>query len=154
VDVFSIVNQFIYTRQLSEKLESDLEWEMSVRAWIFGDKYLMPSLHNRVMSVLIEKTTVTDQIPTSELELIYSNTLPGSPLRKMIVDMTAYEGDMVTAVTSEGGKRWPHEALLDLMTVIGSMRCKGIGKFVLPKSHQEKCFYHIHPDGETCDAKL
>jgi hypothetical protein len=153
-DVFDVINRFIYTRQLSDDIESDLEFEMLIKAWLFGDKYLMPSLQNRVMSVLIEKIAKNDELPTPHLELIYNNTLPGSPLRKLLVDYTAYEGDMEDVVASDGGERWPHEALVDLVVVMGAMREEGIGIYLLPHAHQHRCYYHIHPDGENCDSKL
>jgi hypothetical protein len=95
VDGFSIVNQFIYTRQLSDKLDTNLDWEILIRAWLFGDKYLIQSLQNRVMSVLIEKNKVTNIIPTLSVKLIYANTLPGSPIRKLLVVHYAFQSGIV-----------------------------------------------------------
>jgi hypothetical protein len=95
VDGFSIVNQFICTRQLSDKLDTNLDWEILIRAWLFGDKYLIQSLQNRVMSVLIEKNKVTNIIPTLSVKLIYANTLPGSPIRKLLVVHYAFQSGIV-----------------------------------------------------------
>jgi len=92
--VFEAINQFIYTRQLSDKVDSDLEWEILIRAWLFGDKYLMPSPQNRVISALIQKNEKTNCVCTAHFELIYSNTLLGSPLRSLIVDAVAYKCDL------------------------------------------------------------
>jgi hypothetical protein len=150
VDVFNVVNQFVYTRQLSDKLDSDLEWEMLVRAWLFGDKYLMPSLQNRAMSVLIEKGAITLFVPTSCLELIYNNTLPGSVLRKFMVDTAAYTCDTSELVDDS----WPREALVDLVKVVGAKKKEEIGDFRLPKANKGRCYYHVHADGENCNTKL
>jgi hypothetical protein len=95
VDVFSIVNQFVYTRQLCDKLDTNLDWEMLIRAWLLGDKYLIQSMQNRVMSVLIEKNKLTNIIPRLSVKLIYANTLPGSPIRKLLVVRYAFQGGIV-----------------------------------------------------------
>ncbi|KAI4847774.1 hypothetical protein E4T44_04323 [Aureobasidium sp. EXF-8845] len=150
VDVFSVVNQFVYTRQLSHQLDSDLQWEVLFRTWLFGNKYLMPSLQNKVMSVLFAKNKKTNVVPTLWLKLTYDNTLPGSPLRSFIVDFTAYKLDITIP---EFGKLWPHEALIDLLKVVGAKSKEDIGSYTLPEANNRKCYYHIHADGEDCDTK-
>ncbi|KAI4852460.1 hypothetical protein E4T44_01472 [Aureobasidium sp. EXF-8845] len=120
IDVFSIVNQFVYTRELSDLVDTNLKWETLIRVWIFGDKYLMPSLQNKVMSVLIAKNAKTNVVPTLCVKFIYANTVPGSPLRRFMVDFTAYKVDVATITVPESGEHWSHEALLDLVKVIGA----------------------------------
>ncbi|KEQ71847.1 hypothetical protein M436DRAFT_50601, partial [Aureobasidium namibiae CBS 147.97] len=154
VNVFSIVNQFVYTRELSDKDNYELDWDVLIRAWIFGDKYLMPSLQNKVMTTLIEKHTRDNFLPTLQFKLIWNNTLPGSPLRKVMVDLVAYKCDLGPFLSMDGGQRWPHEALIELLTVVGAKRKEDIGKRALPESNMGKCHYHIHADGEKCDTKL
>jgi hypothetical protein len=78
VDVFSLVNQFVYTRQLSDKVDSHLEYEILIRAWIFGEKYLMPALQNKVMTAAMKQHAQSGTIPAIHTKLIYANTLPGS----------------------------------------------------------------------------
>jgi hypothetical protein len=152
VDVFTVVIQFIYTRQLSDKLDADLDWEMLVRAWLFGDKDLVPSLQNRVMSALIEKNTKTKTLPTSHLKFIYDNTITGSPLRKIMVDLAAYRSDVSGMMGFEGGKRWPHEALVDLVKALAQKK-EGTSKIILPEASRGKCQYHVHAAGENCDTQ-
>jgi hypothetical protein len=88
------------------------------------------------------------------VKLIYENTLPGSPLRRFIVDFTAYKIDMVHVTTPQSGQLWSHEALLDLVKVIGAKKKEHMGIYGLPESNKGKCYYHIHADGENCDTKL
>jgi hypothetical protein len=125
---------------------------MLIRAWLFGDKYLMPTLQNKAMSTLIEKNTRTDIIPTGQLKYIYENTLPGSTLRKFIVDMVAYKTDMVDIMKIQGGNQWSHEALVDLVQVVGAKKKEDFGLYRLPEANEAKCYYHIHLDGENCDT--
>jgi hypothetical protein len=149
-----MVNQFIYTRHLSDGPDSDLDWELLIRVWLFGDKYLMPSLQNKVMNVLILKNNKKNVTPTSFLELIYSNTPPGSPLRMFVVDLAAYKFNMALIMTPVEGRRWPHEALFDLVKVMGAKKMEDFGKFALPEENKDRCYYHIHADGKNCDTKL
>ncbi|KAI4782740.1 hypothetical protein E4T52_02336 [Aureobasidium sp. EXF-3400] len=154
VDVFNIVNKFVYTRQLSDNVDSDLQWEILIRTWIFGDKYLMPSLQNSVMSILLEKGLKQNFVPTGQLKFIYNNTVPGSLLRKMVVDVAAYECSMESLMVRSKGALWSHEALVDLVLVIGAKKKEDIGRFALPEANKGKCYYHIHADGENCNVKL
>jgi hypothetical protein len=114
----------------------------------------MPSLQNKVMSVLIAKHKKTNVVPMVWVKLIYANTLPGSPLRRFIVDFAAYKVDMAIVTGSTSGKRWSHEALLDLLKVVAAKDKKHVGMFVLPAAILDRCYYHIHADGENCDTKL
>jgi hypothetical protein len=154
VDVFSLVNQFVYTRQLSDKVDSHLEYEILIRAWIFGEKYLMPSLQNKAMTAVMKRHTESNVIPTFQMKLIYNNTLPGTPLRRFVTDLVAYRCDMGTWMTPEGSKQWPHEALADLLRIMGAKRMEEFGRFVLPEANKSRCFYHVHASGENCDTKL
>jgi hypothetical protein len=153
VDVFSVVNQFVYTRQLSDKADSDLDWEILVRAWIFGDKYLMPSLQNKVVTAMMKKHADSFSLPYLQMKLIYNNTLPGSLLRKMMTELVAYRCDMKILMTPHGSTFWPHEALVDLLRVMGAKKAEDHGKFVLPEANKGRCYYHIHANGENCTPK-
>jgi len=154
VDIFSIFNQFVYTRQLCDELESDLGWDILVKTWLFADKYLVPSLQNKSMSTLFEKNRKVGVIPTHCVKLIYNNTLPGSLLRKFIIDLVAYKLDIERCITHGKGGDWSHEALLDLVRILGTKEKTYVGNYVLPDANNGKCHYHIHADGENCDTKL
>jgi hypothetical protein len=154
--VFSVVNQFVYTRQLSGGVDSHLDAEILVRAWIFGEKYLMPSLQNKVMSSMMKKHTEFGFIPIHQAKLIYANTLPGSPLRRFITDMVAYRCDVGALMTTHGSQHWPHEALVDLLRVIRAKKKKKVeefGRFALPETNKGRCYYHVHTNGGNCDTK-
>ncbi|KAK6000380.1 hypothetical protein QM012_003626 [Aureobasidium pullulans] len=94
VDVFNVFNKFIYTRCLSDETDTEISWELLIRVWLFGDRHLIPALQNHVMNTMIEKSAKEKVIPNQHLNLIYKNTLIGSPLRKILVDWIAYETDM------------------------------------------------------------
>lgn len=70
--------------------------------WILGDKLQMPSLQNATTHSLIDLITkphafqapcTLTQLPSnSTLSLIYDNTLPSSPLRRLAIDMALLTG--------------------------------------------------------------
>ncbi|KAH0172450.1 hypothetical protein KCU67_g1728, partial [Aureobasidium melanogenum] len=151
VEVFNIVTNFVYTRQLSDGVDCDIAWELLCRLWIFGDKYLMPALQNKAMSTLIEQNRKLKVIPVHCVKLIYDNTLPGSPLRKIVVDWTAYKTDMLEFMALEKeNPRWTREALVDLVLTMGAKTKEDIGRYALPEGNNGKCYYHVHKDGEQC----
>jgi hypothetical protein len=153
VDVFTVVNQFVYTRQLSGGVDSHLDCEILIRTWIFGAKYLMPALQNKVMTALMKQHTESGAIPAIHAKLIYANTLPGSPLRRFATDLIAYRCDMGIWMTPHGSQLWPHEALTDLLRVMGAQKMENYGTFALPELNKGKCYYHVHANGENCDTK-
>jgi hypothetical protein len=134
-------------------VDSHLDAEILVRASIFGEKYLMPSLQNKVMSSIMEKHTEFGFIPIYQTKLIYANTLPGSPLRRFITDMVAYRCDVGALMITHGSQHWPHEALVDLLRVIGAKKVEEFGRFALPETNKGRCYYHVHANGENCDTK-
>ncbi|KAF9636299.1 putative btb poz domain containing protein [Lasiodiplodia theobromae] len=70
--------------------------------WILGDKLQMPSLQNATAHSLIDLITkphafqtpcTLTQLPNnSTLSLVYDNTLPSSPLRRLAIDMALLTG--------------------------------------------------------------
>ncbi|KAH0161675.1 hypothetical protein KCU67_g6240, partial [Aureobasidium melanogenum] len=152
VDVFDVVNQFVYTRQLSDGADSAMGWELLIRVWIFGDKYLMPCLQNKAMNALIQKNRDAKFIPTLQLKIIYDNTLPGSPLRKFVLDLVTYKVSDMDASMQKNNKdnRWPYEALVDLVKALGAKKKENVGVYKLPEERKGKCYYHVHNDGERC----
>jgi hypothetical protein len=136
---------------LSDEADPDLNWELLIRVWIFGDKYLMPCLQNKAMNALIQKNREAKFVPTPQLKTIYENTLPGSPLRKLVVDLVIYKiGDMDEVMQRNDDNRWPYEALVDLVKALGAKKKEYVGSFRLPEANRHKCYYHVHQDGEQC----
>lgn len=127
-----------------------MAWKLLVRAWIFADKYLMPALQNKTMSTLIERNNKLSVIPTDCLKLVYDNTLPGSPLRRLFLDLVAYRGNLADIMSSTKCQHWPHEALVELVKAFGAKRREDGHNFELPEERKGKCYYHVHKNDERC----
>ncbi|CAD0088398.1 unnamed protein product, partial [Aureobasidium mustum] len=152
VDVFDVVHQFIYTRQLSDEADASIDWKLLVRVWIFGDKHLMPCLQNVAVDMLMRTHEELNGIPCRLLKMIYKNTVSNSPLRKLMVDLTAYKVLNMDEFMRENDEErfWPYEALTDLVKTMGAKTKEDIGVRRLPEAKRHKCYYHIHAEGEMC----
>jgi len=140
-DVFEIFSQFIYSRRLSDEEDQGLSFELLKRVWLFGDKYVVPSLQNVIMNALAEKSAKENSVPTAEIKDIWAKTLRSSPLRKWVLDEVV--STMKVAEFRVLKNQWPREALFDLLEVYeGFKKSKG------PK--RGKCHFHIHKEGEKC----
>lgn len=143
-DVFDIVNQLLYSRLLADGEGSKLSWDKLVRLWLFGDKYIIPFLQNSTMDALIKKNNTERRVPTSHVEKIWEKTLPSSPLRKFILDRTVYK--MKFASFKDYEHHWTREALVDLIEAYTLKE----DTEVLDLPVRDKCYYHIHKEGEEC----
>lgn len=143
--MFNVFNKFVYTHHLSDGTDTELCWNLLVRVWLFGDEYLVPTLQNQVMSTIIEKSARDHGVPAEQIDLIYQNTLAGSPLRKILVDWTAYRTIVPSYVSRDSVKKsLSKEALLDLVIAMGFKTKEDIGRYQLPEAKKAKCYYHVH----------
>lgn len=122
------------------------------RLWIFGDKYLIPLLQNDVIDAMHDKMSVENISPLFIVKTAYDETLPGSCLRRAVVDMlvhrTKLNGQPESSIESSNLKHWTTEALADAMVVMASSWESGLPyKSMLKK---DRCHYHVHAKGEHC----
>jgi hypothetical protein len=112
---------------------------------VFGDKHLAPSLQNKVMNILVKKNFDECAVPTSQLHYIYENTLPGSPLRMIVMDWIVCHKNPCKFLSPASLPKWPHEALADLVKLVLGQMAKPVR---MPS--RSKCHYHVHATGEQC----
>lgn len=150
---FDIFNSFLYTNQLRDSegtKDIDLEWEDLIRLWVFGDEYLAPAFQNSVMDAMWAKSLQDDELPDlSNLKYIYEHTMPGSPLRRILTDWTAYWSRLEHDLLPQNLIEWPKEALIDLILCMNGKKTENIGVFALPRG-RTVCYYHLHNEGEKC----
>lgn len=143
-DMFDIFTQFLYSRVLADDRDEKISFDTLVDIWLFGDKYLVPSLQNSAMDSLGKRVEAEHLIPTSQIENFWEKTLPSSPLRKYILERTAYK--MNASCFQMYENKWTREALVDLVKTLFDK--EDTRKYVFPP--REKCYYHIHKEGEKC----
>jgi hypothetical protein len=159
-DVFEAFQVWLYTRVLPE---ADTEskyihpgWSLLIKLWIFGDKYQIPLLQNVAIDAMLDKVEKDKEVPTGMINYAYENTFLNSPLRKAVTDVMAYRASMPdrqNAVDVESNclavpDNWPVQACLDVIAEMSRGWLKKDTRFKLPT--REKCYYHVHADGEHC----
>ncbi|KAI4727085.1 hypothetical protein E4T49_05135 [Aureobasidium sp. EXF-10728] len=151
-EVFEAFQAWLYTQKLPKNeikpAKMYPEWPLLTKLWIFGDKYQFPLLQNNVADAMLDKVDKDAESPVYVLNLAYENTTPNAPLRKIVVDIMAYRGDMSVGGHCLDSKYWSLQACLDAMEVMDSARAQKVPRYTMPT--REKCHYHVHAAGEKC----
>ncbi|KAG9751661.1 hypothetical protein KCU73_g6289, partial [Aureobasidium melanogenum] len=152
--IFDIFNAFLYNRRLQDTnglVGPDLSFTTLIDLWIFGDQFVVPLLQNLAIDSFQQKSDTERRIPwQTAIRKIYDNTLHGAPLRRIMIDMTAYETCAGEKSREEFVESWPVEALVDLAFTLSLKSAEEVGWFELPRRKEGKCYYHIHNEGEQC----
>lgn len=153
VCLFEVFRLFLYTNQIlnTENVTGpEFSYTTLTELWVFGDKYLAPTFQNAIMDCIIKRNETTHTVALYCLPFIYANTLPGSPLRRVIVDIAAYKGAIEDFVVPPHEEHWSAESLRDLVLTLYRKHKDHVGKNEMPKE-RGKCYYHIHKKGEKCE---
>ncbi|KAM0716544.1 hypothetical protein Q7P37_007989 [Cladosporium fusiforme] len=150
VDVFERFVLWLYARKIEDNtLKSSSN--VIIRLWLFADRRDIPLLMNEMINRLKRNIVETWSLPTHSLDLVYENTLPGSLLRRMIIDaMSKICGRSM--LVHEEFDRWPKEALWDLTTSLVPFPRPALMSKEQYNS-TDMCPYHVHEDGNRCPAK-
>jgi hypothetical protein len=90
-DIFLVYQQWLYaslihTRPSSAPTKADDEYRTLVKAYILGEKMMDGNFKDSVVDAIIEKLRWTRRFDTSLTDLVFDNTLPASPLRRLWLD--------------------------------------------------------------------
>jgi hypothetical protein len=143
-DLFDIFNQFIYSRVIADEKGHELNWDVLVGLWLFGDKYIIPSLQNSAMDAIMKRACVRNTTPTSQVNNIWEHTTPSSPLRKYILERVIYKLRVDDFLAKEHW--WTRDALLDLVVAYANKEIVNSSEAPL----RGKCYFHVHKNGEEC----
>jgi hypothetical protein len=87
------------------------------KAYIFGDKRLDVPFKNAVLVELAQVSRASKSTPSTKiLEVIFAGTCPGSPLRRLVVDMIAhyaYDEDWDKHVS-----QYSHEVAIEVLRAV------------------------------------
>lgn len=150
--VFDHFHAWLYTRKLASEDDKPLEWHHLINLWAFGDRFQVPMLQNCVMDELLTKERREAGYPLSLTMSAYKKTAKGSPLRKAMIGLWAYEteldNDKGGLTTFEHDRFFTLEILADLVVELDSARRNKVPHGKAPK--RDKCFYHVHGKDEHC----
>jgi hypothetical protein len=90
-EVFSVCQQWLYgglihTRDDGTPSEADDEYSTLVKAYILGEKIMDANFTDSIADAIIEKLRSMRCFDTGLTDLVFDNTLPTSPLRRLWLD--------------------------------------------------------------------
>jgi hypothetical protein len=144
-EVFEYFQVWLYTRRL-DLLK--LDFQTMIKLWIFGDQHQIPLLQNYTVDGLFDKRIKQNRFSVSVMPQVYADTLPGSPLRRAVIEICTslvLEAKANSHLKNPGN--WSVESLIDLVRAVEA-RPKDLKQFALPE--REKCFFHVHGKDEHC----
>lgn len=121
-----------------------------VKLWIFADRRDVPLLMNEMIDSFQHDVVRVWAMPRDVLKEVYENTIEGSTLRRMIVDMyKSISGPMRQEYLDD----FPKQFLFDwLNSQFGSGVQKHLSKEAYGKV--DMCpFFHAHEEGVSCTRK-
>lgn len=129
---------------LHDDVIENTPWEELIRLFLFADRYGITDLQNSVIDMLVAREQASQKSPTAHLHLIYDNTTSTSPLRRLVIDLSAQRGSLNQwfAGSEASLAEFPHAFLVDLAVEQYNLRKK------LSKNRDWKalgCTYHVHP---------
>ncbi|SMR49747.1 unnamed protein product [Zymoseptoria tritici ST99CH_3D1] len=112
--IFTIFVYWLYRGCIPPPGEG-LDYTTLCKLWVFGDARSVPLLQNAAMALLIRRAATTRSAPSNSVDYIYSNTMPDSPLRRVLIDLVK---KVAGRKILPSAKEWPKDALLDLAEAV------------------------------------
>jgi hypothetical protein len=108
---------------------------------------------NEMLDALKDRIVTEKTIPTTLLGMTYERTMPGSPLRRMIVHAIPTTASERLVADDSKKVHWPHDALWDTMKELLKVpRPQPVG--VASYAAINICPpFHIHEEGVRCAVK-
>jgi len=90
-NIFSVYQQWLYvgliqTRPNSAPFKTDDEFRTLVKAYILGEKIMDSNFKDSIVDAIVEKLRLAHRFDTGLTDLVFDNTLPASPLRRLWLD--------------------------------------------------------------------
>ncbi len=116
--VFDVFVQWVYTSDIQKQGGKLPRGDLLIKLWVLADRLIAPKLQNMAICAIEHKAMNEDQVVrTDQLQYIYENTVPGSQLRRLIVDQCSnlhHESFVIGCSVQD----YPKDMLLDLITAL------------------------------------
>ncbi|GAB7342361.1 hypothetical protein MBLNU457_g0579t1 [Dothideomycetes sp. NU457] len=121
--------------------------DLLVRLWIFADMRRMPELRDGVVESLIMVSLKTATYPSaSTVAWAYDNTLAGTAIRKVLVDLLILSADIQSVLTATEEGDWSTQFKQDVFIAYHKAFPEGRSTLRTAKDWERanKCAYHVH----------
>ena len=134
-EVFKAFFRWLYTGKLYSALDASGKVPLTMRRiceiYVFGDARGAPELCNAAVDLLIQKMHHEWIFPTTTCSFAYENTLPGSALRKLLVDDAVEHysfSDLVDPIQRSKGLETYHKDFLgDMLMAFKALTSSSTG---------------------------
>ncbi|KAL3419406.1 Ankyrin repeat, bromo and BTB domain-containing protein [Phlyctema vagabunda] len=137
-NAFAIVMRFFYTEKIRDRSDSMPPSPDLVEAYLLADRLRIPKLQNMVLEGIERNQRQDGTIQTRLVPRIYSETLPGSPLRKLIAHQVATLRLKDFLAASEARPQYyPPALLVDVISVLrkaSRLKVIDISEFMVPEA--------------------
>lgn len=123
-----------------------------MKAYIFGEKMMDGTFKDILIDCIVHKLCSTALFDTRLTSLVYENTPPQSPLRRLLQDIYVWSGYASWLDEGSVGEYLHAEFLIDLGKRHMELRAGG-GPDPGAPFIADTCFYHEHELGE-CFSKV
>jgi len=141
--IFERFQLWLYSERVLDKDETiaSLTYDQLVNLYAFADCRCIPNFQNDLIDLIIKKIYMEKCLPLPCDGNMYAALDRSSPLRKLAVDIAAYEGSFDESWPLE---EFPKEYLVDLIRGLGVVRNEKKTKHFW----KQRCDYHIHANCE------
>ena len=151
---FQIFTSWLYTRRVftyQAKLyfgkEGSDEWDLLANAWALGAYLQATDFQDTIADAMLEKVMQGSISAQTVHQTIYANSVAGTPIRKLVVDMTVERWDVAMLEAQSNNAAWS-DFFRDLsIALLKNKSPTRQESTVLKKS----CDYHMHGlEGGVC----
>lgn len=113
--VFGTIQSWMYTQKLENPFSiTACTMEVYSIIWILADRLLMPKLQNAVAAAMVDLRRGPQLTLQNTVDWIYKNTTPASKLRKLVVDLCAFQMEEKLWTAAGAQQRVPGQFLVDV----------------------------------------
>ena len=139
---------WLYTNSILDEGESvpTLGWYLLIGIYTFAESRLIAALQNHAIDMIIRKANWADVVPAQSA--IYRDTVPGSRLRTLAVDMAASIG-LLSEWQWTGSEDTLYDSTEYLVDLVKALYKQNTTKHPREKNFWKiRCNYHTHGEGE------
>ncbi|KAL9121217.1 MAG: hypothetical protein Q9187_002226 [Circinaria calcarea] len=143
VEVFKLVNSWLYTRHLADTLEKEtsLAFGLLLGVFLFGERRIVRLLQNDTIDIIIRKCTENNKISPFIVKAAYENTPTSSPIRKLLVHIAVHRSN--PDFPSKHSENYPKEYLIDVVAYMKKLNLAGIETWTRDWSFFVPSNYHL-----------
>lgn len=142
---FKLFYLWLYSQKMVGEVGSEHKgWLELAELFVFADKRGAPKLKNRIIDEIVARNIQLRIVPVTVVPYVYANTLESSPLRKLLVDLVAWDIDVQSSNVFDTPQSYTKDYLFDLVRAVDE-RPSPRNPTNAPY-HKNICSYHEHDE--------